>query len=165
MGGRHTYTYPPLGGHAATDAGTSKSAAAVSTASADLCMHPAIRIVLARISEHLSERWTLRRAASLVGHNPSYLCWLFRRETGMNFREWVEACRIERSERLLVETRKLIGDIAFEVGYSDSTFERAFKRRNGVSPQKFRSCYRRPLGDRPRGAAMNAAGRALEQLE
>ena len=122
----------------------------------EMCMHPVIRIVLARVGERFSEQWTLKRAASLVAYNPSYVCSLFHRETGVSFHEWLEARRIERSEQLLVETRKLICDIAVEVGYSDSTFGRAFKRRIGVSPQAFRSGFRR-MGERLRAAAVNGS--------
>jgi AraC-like DNA-binding protein len=144
-------TQPQADGHSAPEA--RHSAIAVSTSRPDVCMHPVVRILLSRVSEQIAEHWTLQRAANLVGYNPTYVCWLFRQETGVNFHEWIEARRIERSARLLAETRKLVSDIAVEVGYRDSAFGRAFKRCTGVSPQTFRARHRRRVD----AAVMNAA--------
>jgi AraC-like DNA-binding protein len=138
-------TQPQANGDSASESRPSPSATAFSTSRPGACVHPVIRILLARVGEHMAERWTLRRAADLVGYNPSYVCWLFRQETGVNFHEWLETCRIERSANLLVETRKLITDIAAEVGYDDCAFGRAFKRCTGSTPRAFRSCQRRPI--------------------
>jgi AraC-like DNA-binding protein len=142
MGFQPTQSQPDGHSATATEMRSSESSLVLSTRHLD-CMHPAVRVVLMRVSERLSEQWTLNRAASLIGYNPSYVCFLFRSETGMPFHEWVEACRITRSAHLLIGTRKLIADIAAEVGYSNSAFGRAFKRRVGISPRKFRSDHRR----------------------
>ena len=47
--------------------------------------------------------------------------------------------RINYSKRLLLETRKTIGDIALECRFSDGfAYSKAFKKRCGVSPLEFR---------------------------
>lgn len=135
----------------------SQSATARPTSQSDGCVHPVIRILLARVREDIAERWTLARAAKLVGYSPTYVCWLFRQETGVNFHGWLETCRIERSVSLLVETRKLIADIAAEVGYDDSAFGRAFKRCTGATPRAFRSCHRRQVDGRLDAPVTNAS--------
>jgi len=150
-------TQPQRNEYPARDTSASQTAIALSTSPPGACIHPVIRILLARVREDISERWTLTRAATLVGYTASHVCWLFRQETGVNFHEWLETCRIEQSARLLVETRKLIADIAAEVGYDDSAFGRAFKRRTGVTPRAFRSDHRWRVDGRISAAATNAA--------
>jgi AraC-like DNA-binding protein len=137
-----------LAGDSEAAARWSESATASVTPHRHACMHPAIRVVLTRVSERLAEQWTLSHVASLVGYNPSYLCWLFHSETGTSFHGWLEACRIDRSKHLL------ICDVAAEVGYSNSAFGRAFHRRVGMSPRTFRSMHQR-IGERLPAEALN----------
>ena len=52
--------------------------------------------------------------------------------------EFVRAIRLERASQLLQKHAGTIGEIAFEVGYSDpSHFADAFRKQFGVSPSEF----------------------------
>ncbi|MBP1933295.1 helix-turn-helix domain-containing protein [Ammoniphilus resinae] len=75
-----------------------------------------------------------------------YLSQFFKEQTGINFSDYLERIRMDRSKELLASTNMSVYEIATEVGYlSSNTFGRAFKRINGLSA----SAYRRSL-DNPR---------------
>ncbi len=69
----------------------------------------------------------------------SYISAFFKEQTGVNFLSYVENKRLERSCQLLSETEETIDSISFAVGYTSAhSFRRAFKRKLGVSPAKYR---------------------------
>lgn len=58
---------------------------------------------------------------------------------GAEFREMVNAIRVQRAKELLLGTRASIIDISIELGYSTPTnFARAFRKATGTAPQDFR---------------------------
>ena len=68
----------------------------------------------------------------------------FRRETGMTPAAYVEAARVE-SARIALESGDLpVESIARQTGFGTvETLRRAFRRCVGVSPQDYRSRFRR----------------------
>ena len=74
--------------------------------------------------------------------NPTYFSLLFKKETGMNFLEYLTDVRIREAKRLLSDPRKTIADVAAEVGYNDvKHFSRVFTRSTGIHPSKYRKLY------------------------
>ena len=64
---------------------------------------------------------------------------LFKEKTGIGYKEYITAKRIELSKHLLLSTSLSISDIAGRSGFIDSSsFSRMFKNNCGISPQKFR---------------------------
>lgn len=60
-------------------------------------------------------------------------------ESGTTFRELIKKIQAEISKDLLLNTSSNIGEIAFQLGFSEqSAFNRAFKRWTGQSPVEFR---------------------------
>lgn len=58
----------------------------------------------------------------------------------MNFRQYVNSCRIAHAKQLMMETNTSITGIAGECGYqSIRTFNNAFFALSGVSPSAYRS--------------------------
>lgn len=77
-----------------------------------------------------------------VGFNPTYFSLLFKKETGMNFLEYLTDVRIREAKRLLSDPRKTIADVALDVGYNDvKHFSRVFTRSTGIHPSKYRKLY------------------------
>jgi AraC-like DNA-binding protein len=76
------------------------------------------------------------------GVSPRYVQALFERE-GTTFSAFVRGQRLARAHQLLDDPHRLrtqIGEIAFEVGFSDlSHFNRDFRRRYGVTPSDVRA--------------------------
>ena len=64
---------------------------------------------------------------------------IFKEQTGIGYKEYVTAKRIEFSKTLLLTTDATITEIAERSGFPDpSSFSRMFKNNIGVSPNKFR---------------------------
>ncbi|MBF9035987.1 helix-turn-helix domain-containing protein [Rhodobacterales bacterium HKCCE2091] len=60
-------------------------------------------------------------------------------EEGIVYRDLAERTRLALAERLLGDTDYALSEVAFLTGYAEqSTFSRAFKRRNGSSPAAWR---------------------------
>lgn len=70
-------------------------------------------------------------------------------EEGTRFSVLLDECRYRVARHALIDTPHSLAQIACELDYSDQTaFERAFKRRTGITPKQFRqSLFRCPLRD------------------
>jgi AraC-like DNA-binding protein len=69
---------------------------------------------------------------------------------GARFSALLDECRFRVARHALLDTSQPLAQIAFELDYSDQTaFERAFKRRTGMTPKQYRQSYRKtgqPIG-------------------
>ena len=75
-----------------------------------------------------------------VGLTPTYLSALFKKESGQNFTDYVTTLRITRAKELLCCTKKLISEIAYEVGFRDYRyFSQIFKKQTGMTPRQFQN--------------------------
>lgn len=92
--------------------------------------------------EHYRENITLKQFAHENGYNTNYCSHCFHSATLMNFREFVNLIRIQKSRQLLLDTSSSITEIAFECGFqSVRSFNRAFLDMTSVSPREFRLNY------------------------
>jgi YesN/AraC family two-component response regulator len=74
--------------------------------------------------------------------NSSYLCRLFSSDTGSSFSEFLNKCRIEKSMKLLNDSRLKIYHISEIVGYkNEKYYARVFKKFSGISPYEYREKY------------------------
>ena len=100
------------------------------------------RIIAARqyIDLHYMEDLSLEQAAEAVSANPSYLSYIFRKETGITFLQYLTNVRLQAACRLLTEQPGLsLEDVASRVGYhSASYFHKIFRTRFGVSPRQWK---------------------------
>lgn len=102
-------------------------------------------ILLAKeyMQENFWRSLTLEEVSAYVGFNASYFSNLFKRETSMNFLEYLTTLRIDHARERLMKTDDSVNEIAEAVGYSDvKYFSRIFKRSLGLSPNKFRKMYK-----------------------
>lgn len=80
--------------------------------------------------------------ASIVHMSTSYFSRYFAAGVGMGFTEYLNFVRIHEAERLLVSTEAPIAEIAFSVGFSNTSyFITQFKRQFQTSPKKYRQRY------------------------
>jgi AraC-like DNA-binding protein len=99
----------------------------------------AIADLLKAIADAPGERWTLPKMAKAVHLSPSAVSARFRRATGRTPAEVLRELRMSEARRMLSETCKSIGTVAFEVGYgSTAAFSRAFSAQHGVAPNGWR---------------------------
>ncbi len=82
---------------------------------------------------------SLADVARAVLLSPNYLTSLFRAETGLSLGSTIQRERMVRAKELLADSRRTVKDVAYEIGFDDpSSFSRAFKRVEGISPLHFR---------------------------
>ena len=91
------------------------------------------------ISDHLADKISVDELLREFSLSRGGLYRLFREEFGTSVNEYIMTMRMERAEKMLTETDASVSDVAASVGYSDyNYFIRAFKKRNGTSPLKYR---------------------------
>ncbi len=89
-------------------------------------------------ANYMNEDLSLKSAASYVNLSPTYFCSLFKKETGMNFSDYLSNVRIEKAKILLEQTSKAVSEIAFEVGFGDYRyFGQIFKKLTGETPREY----------------------------
>lgn len=100
---------------------------------------PRVTRALAFIGAHLDRPIHLNEVAAVAAVEPKHFSRLFHRKTGWRFADLVELLRVLRAQELLATPRS-VADVAQRVGYRDlGTFERAFRRRTGLSPRSYRA--------------------------
>jgi len=94
------------------------------------------------IKRNYAEKITLKDIADSQFISQSYLCRIFKEETGQTPGGYISSVRIEESKKLLCDLYVNIIDIPKLVGFEDqSYFTRVFKRLVGATPGKYRQQY------------------------
>jgi transcriptional regulator GlxA family with amidase domain len=107
---------------------------------------PAIRQQQLWLTDHLTERHTVEALARRVGMSARNFARVFRAETGTTPAAYIEGLRIEAARRLLETTDLTIGAIAAAVGlHRPETLHRAFRRRVGTTPNRYREHFGEPV--------------------
>lgn len=92
------------------------------------------------IHERPHQSWTVESIAKHTGMSRSVFAQRFKTLVGESPMEYLTRCRIHKASRLLRESKMSIGEIASLAGYeSDGSFNKAFKRKFGISPRQFRA--------------------------
>jgi AraC-like DNA-binding protein len=82
---------------------------------------------------------SVAQLAAIENYNVSYYTDWFKRKVGCLPSEYLKMVRIDRAKEILATTKYRIVDIALQVGYcSSSSFTRAFKAAEGISPLQYR---------------------------
>ena len=96
------------------------------------------------IEDHYMENIQLSDIAIVAHVSPSYLSTRFKKETGMNFTEYLVRYRMNKAEELLKESNLRCREIAEQVGYFDyAHFSKIFKKYIGVSPREYQEKCRK----------------------
>ena len=98
-----------------------------------------LKKALAYIRNSYDTPITLMDIANSAGISPKYLCTFFKEMTGKTPFEYLNAYRIERAARKLINTDLPVTQIAYMCGFNDlSYFIKTFKQIKGVTPKNFR---------------------------
>jgi YesN/AraC family two-component response regulator len=99
--------------------------------------------ILKYIDNNYYNMITLEEISSIIKVTPEYLCNLFKRELDVRPIEYINSVRIKKAKELLIKDKNLkIELISSKVGFeSVSYFCSIFKKKEGLSPKKFRNLY------------------------
>jgi len=96
------------------------------------------------LGDHLDENLGVDGLAARIGMSPRTFARVFRRETGTTPAVFVEGLRVEAARRLLETTDLTVAAVAARVGMKHAeTLHRAFHRRLGTTPDRYRQHFSR----------------------
>ncbi|MDF2835144.1 MAG: hypothetical protein K0Q63_784 [Paenibacillus sp.] len=91
------------------------------------------------IEENYEQDLSLEGIAQKVYLTPSYLSYLFKKETGQSLIRYITQVRMDKAVELLRDTNIKIVDICQMLGYRSSNyFIQSFRQHYGVTPAKYR---------------------------
>lgn len=103
------------------------------------CATSHIQSAIIYILENFRENITLSDTAKHTKLAPAYLSTLFIKETGTNFKTYLDQIRFDYATKLLKFTTMSISEVCTTSGFSDYTnFTRRFKNKYGTTPSKHR---------------------------
>ena len=101
-----------------------------------------VRAAVHYIEKNLSERITLEDIARAGNMSKSHLNEWFRTVTGMTPYEFLLVSRVERAVELLRSTDMTVLSVSEVCGFSNlANFNKAFKKRTGLTPQGYRKSH------------------------
>lgn len=96
--------------------------------------------VLHYISQHFTEPLTQDSVSRALGISGTHLSHIFSQQLHVNFREYINALRIDRACSLLYDSSLTVSQIAYLCGFGNPrTFHRAFLSRCSMPPSQYRS--------------------------
>ena len=99
--------------------------------------------MLSFISENTQNVGDIETCAAFLNYNSSYLRKIFKNKMGVSYGQYASSYLLTRAKEMLIGTDLPIGEIAKEIGYSNSqNFIRYFKREFGITPGQYRSSQR-----------------------
>jgi AraC family transcriptional regulator len=98
-----------------------------------------INKVIHYINNHLNENLDIEKLAQIGNYSSFHFHRIMRAYLGESLGAFIVRVRLETAVTLLIYSKEAISDIAFKVGYENpSSFNKAFKKRYGISPVEFR---------------------------
>lgn len=96
------------------------------------------------MEEHYSENLTLEVLAQEIHMNPYYFSSFFKKNSGENFKDYLNKVRMRHAMNLLVSTDLKTYEIADRVGFRDArSFSELFQRMYGETPASYRKRVKR----------------------
>lgn len=91
------------------------------------------------ISEHFTERISVKDICDAVGYSKSSVLSSFKREFGVTVNSYLNNMRLERSRKMLESESHTVNEIALSCGFADqSYFSKVFTAKYGMTPTDFR---------------------------
>lgn len=98
--------------------------------------------MLEMIHQEVETDLSLDVCATRLGYHPDYIRGVFRKETGVNFSDYLSSFRLQKAKELLVDTELKIAEIAERLRYNNSqNFIRYFRKQEGMTPGQYRQLH------------------------
>ena len=91
---------------------------------------------------YLNPKFSIIDLTNLLGTNRTYVSVYLNDVLGKSFFDFVNEYRLIAAEKMVIETDENFSDIAAKSGFNSIyTFRRAFLKKNGMTPGKYRELY------------------------
>lgn len=101
--------------------------------------YPVLEPVFPYINQHLKENISLADIVSHCDISQGYLSRLFKQNFGITVMDYIHLCKIRQAKVWMNQIHMSIGDISFELGYSEpSYFSKIFRKFEGTPAQEYR---------------------------
>ncbi len=98
-----------------------------------------VTTLLQYVDAHFTEDISRELLSEQFYFAPDYITKIFRKETGMSFKNYIIEKRLDLARKLLIKTGDSVRDISLKVGYDNySYFTRLFKKSFGITPVEYR---------------------------
>lgn len=98
-----------------------------------------VREVIRFLEDNMDRMVSRREAAQYVFLNEDYFSRIFRKETGLGYKEYLLKTKMDYAEKLLANTSMPVTLIASKVGYENFTnFSQMFRKMTGMTPSDYR---------------------------
>lgn len=95
--------------------------------------------ILCYVDNNYSASLKLEQIGPMFGYSSAYLGKLFSLKKGCSFKTYLDQIRVEKSQKLLLETDMKIYEVAAKVGYKYvDAFHQKFKKVTNLSPAEYR---------------------------
>lgn len=95
------------------------------------------------IHNEFESELTLEVCSARLNYHPNYLKTVFRKETGVNFSDYLSHYRLNQAKKWLLETDMKIAEIAERLRYQNpQNFIRYFRKMENMTPGEYRKKYR-----------------------
>lgn len=100
--------------------------------------------IASHLLEHLAEPLTMEGVARELGLSTKTMERILRRERSTTYGALLTAIRMERARAHLLASDRTVTEVAFDVGFNDSSyFTKVFRRTYGMSPRELRRAVER----------------------
>lgn len=91
---------------------------------------------------YLNPKFSIIELTNLLGTNRTYVSVFLNEVLGKSFFDYVNEFRLVVAEKMVIETDENFSEIAAKSGFNFiCTFRRAFIKKNGITPGKYRELY------------------------
>ncbi len=98
-----------------------------------------VELIQYYIQDNLSKKIMMRDISAYIGISVNQMCRIFKTQHGISVQQYLTNTRIKYSCNLLVNSDRLLKDIATESGYEDTDyFCRVFRKYRGMTPSQYR---------------------------
>ena len=124
-----------------SDALRERSEELLSSMEKDESENPVVLEIKVFISRNYSrENLSVKEISEHVHLSSTYICTLFKNETGVTLNQYITLYRMDKAKELLSDPKNKIADISAKVGYSDGNyFGKSFKKTVGMTPGEYRA--------------------------